>query len=63
MEEKFTVRKLTERTISLTLRLDSELNRQLEELASKSNRSRNELINMSIKFALERCEFIDNEAK
>lgn len=61
MKDKFVVKPKTERSVTMTIRIDNELNNKLEELALKSNRSRNELINMSLRYAFENIEFIEGE--
>jgi predicted transcriptional regulator len=45
----------------MTIRIDSETNKKLDELAIKSKRSRNELINMSLRYAFENLEFIEEQ--
>lgn len=61
MDEKFVVKpKQSVKSVTMTIRIDSELNDRLEELSLKSNRSRNELINMSLHYALENLEFIED---
>ena len=62
MKEKFVVEPKTTRSVTMTIRIDKEINEKLDELALKSNRSRNELINMSLHYAFENLEFIE-EAK
>ena len=61
MKEKFVIEPKTTRSFTLTIKIDSETNDKLDELASKSNRSRNELINMSLRYALENLEFIKDK--
>ena len=61
MKDKFIVMPKTERSVTMTIRLEKELNDELEKLALKSNRSRNELINMSLRYALNNIEFIEDE--
>lgn len=63
MKEKFVVEPKTTRSVTMTIRIDSETNAKLDELALKSNRSRNELINMSLRYAFENLEFIEEEKK
>ena len=58
MKNKFIVKPKTTHSVTMTIRIDSELNDNLDELALKSNRSRNELINMSLRYAFENLEFI-----
>jgi len=61
MKEKFVVNPKTTRSVTMTIRIDSETNDRLDELALKSKRSRNELINMSLRYAFENLEFIEDE--
>jgi predicted transcriptional regulator len=63
MDEKFVVTPKTERSVTMTIRIDTEYNQKLEEIALKSGRSRNELINMAIKFAFDHIEFIDSSSQ
>ncbi len=64
--EKFVIRRKglepkEDPTVTMTLRLDKELQQQYDELAQKSDRSRNELMNLALKFAIEHLKFIDDE--
>ena len=61
MKEKFIIKPKTTRSVTMTIRIDSELNDKLDELALKSNRSRNELINLSLRYAFENLEFIEEK--
>jgi len=61
MKEKFVIKPKTSRSVTMTIRIDSELSERLDDLALKSNRSRNELINMSLHYALENLEFIEED--
>lgn len=61
MNKKFIVtpktNKKTVKSETVTIRIDGESYKKLEELVIKSGRSRNELINKAIKFALDNLEF------
>lgn len=57
MNKKFVVTPKTERSVTLTVRIETETHQRLEELVIKSGRSRNELINKAIRFALDNLEF------
>lgn len=59
MKEKFIVTPKTTRSVTMTIRIDSELSEKLDELALKSKRSRNELINLSLRYAFDNLEFIE----
>ncbi len=63
-QPKFIVTPKTERSVTLTVRLDTELNNYIEEIARKSGRSRNELINKALRFAFDNLELeTDDENK
>lgn len=59
MDKKFVITPKTERSVTVTVRIEMETHQRLEELVIKSGRSRNELINKAIKFALDNLEFIE----
>ena len=59
MDRKFVVTPKTERSVTVTVRIEMETYQRLEELVTKSARSRNELINKAIKFALDNLEFTE----
>jgi len=60
MDKKFIVTPKEERSVTMTIRIETEYNKKLEDIALKSGRSRNELINMALKFAFDNVEFVDN---
>ncbi len=62
-QKKFVITPKVERSVTLTVRLETELNNYIEEIAKKSGRSRNELINKALKFAFENLEFDSKESK
>jgi len=62
MKDSFVVKPKTTKSVTMTIRIDSEINDKLDELALKSNRSRNELINMSLCYALDNLEFIEESS-
>ena len=55
-ENKFIITPKTEKSVTLTIRIETELNNHIEEIALKSGRSRNELINIMLEYALKNCE-------
>ena len=61
MKDKFIIKPKVTRSITMTIRIDEEINIKLDELALKSNRSRNELINMSLRYAFENLEFVEEQ--
>lgn len=63
MEDKFVVRpkrtdKKEDKSVVMTLRMDRELQEEFDKLAVKSDRSRNELMCMALRYALEHLAFI-----
>ena len=59
MKEKFIVTPKTTRSVTMTIRIDSELSEKLDQLGLKCKRSRNELINLSLRYAFDNLEFIE----
>lgn len=47
-----------DKSVVMTLRIDRELQEEFDKLSSKSDRSRNELMSMALRYALEHLEFI-----
>lgn len=63
MGDKFVVRskdaeKKEDKSVVMTIRLDKDIQEEFDGLAAKSGRSRNELMCMALKYALEHLEFI-----
>lgn len=68
MENKFEVRpkkfdKKEDKSVIMTIRIERELQEEFDKLAGKSDRSRNELIGMALRYALNNLEFIPEEAE
>lgn len=61
MNENFVIKPKNTRSVTMTIRMDSETSDKLGELAIKSNRSCNELINMSLHYAFENLEFVEED--
>ncbi|MDR0862556.1 MAG: ribbon-helix-helix domain-containing protein [Oscillospiraceae bacterium] len=61
MKENFVVKAKKDRSVTMTIRIESETNDNLEDLARKSNRSRNELINLALKYAFANVEFVEEK--
>lgn len=59
MERKFIITPKYDRVVTLTLRISSEMNQKLEALSAQSGRSRNDLINQALEYAMEDVEFSD----
>ncbi len=63
MDDKFVVRPRKpapkeNNFVIMTLRIEKELQQSFDKLAEKSGRSRNELMCMALRYALEHLEFI-----
>ncbi|MFR8010206.1 MAG: ribbon-helix-helix protein, CopG family [Clostridia bacterium] len=69
MSDKFVVRpkradRKEDKTVIMTLRMDRELQEEFDRLSARSDRSRNELMCMALRYALDHLEFIpDDEAE
>lgn len=68
MPDSFVVRhknadKKEDKSVVMTLRLDRELQEAFDELAAKSDRSRNEVMVMALRYALEHLQFIPEESE
>lgn len=58
--EKFIITpKGEDKTVTMTIRIGKDLQEEYDELVAKTNRSRNELINMALRYALEHMELKD----
>lgn len=63
MSDRFIVRpknteKKEDKSVVMTLRLERDLQEEFDKLSVQSDRSRNELMCMALRFALEHLEFI-----
>ena len=66
MADKFVVRqkkydKKEDKNVVMSLRIERELQEEFDRLAAKSYRSRNELMCMALRYALEHLEFIPED--
>ncbi len=60
--DKFVVTPKEDKSVIMTIRIERSIQSRLDELAKVSNRSRNELINVALAYALNNLEFVQ-EAK
>lgn len=63
MADKFIVKQKSadrkeDKSVVMTIRIDRELQEAFDSLAVKSDRSRNELIGMALRYALDHLEFV-----
>ena len=59
--EKYVIESKEDKAITMTIRIDRVLQERYNELSVKTNRSRNELIGMALKYALDNMEIKDKE--
>ena len=54
--DKFIVTPKEDKSVTMTIRIDRTLQEAYNDLSAKTNRSRNELINMALQYALDNME-------
>ena len=59
--DKFIITPKEDKTVTMTIRIDRTIQEDYNMLSAKTNRSRNELINMALQFALDHMEIKDKE--
>lgn len=59
--DKFIVTPKEDKTVTMTIRIDRTLQEEYNELSAKTNRSRNELMIMALRYALDNMELKDKE--
>ena len=60
--EKLIITPKEDKTVTMTIRIDKSLQEAYNNLSLKTNRSRNELMCMALRFALDHLEFISEDA-
>lgn len=58
--QDFIITKKSDQSVTMTIRIEETLQQQYDDIAIRANRSRNEIINMALKYALANLKFIDN---
>ena len=58
---KFIIIPKEDKSVSMTIRIDRSLQEEYDKLSARTNRSRNELIGMALRFAIENMEVQDKE--
>lgn len=56
---KFVITPKEDKTVTMTIRIDRTLQEEYNLLAAKTNRSRNELISMALRYALDNMELVN----
>lgn len=59
--EKFVIIPKDDMAVTMTIRIDRTIQERYNELAAKTNHSRNELIGMALKYALDNMEIRERE--
>ena len=59
MGNDFVVTPKEDKTVTMTVRVDKKIQERLDELSKQSNRSRNELVNMALEYALQNFKFVE----
>ena len=54
--EKFVITPKEDKTVTMTIRINRDLQEAYNNLSEKTSRSRNELINMALQYALDHME-------
>jgi len=61
--EDFIITPKEDKTVTMTIRIERAMQDQLDELAKRSNRSRNEIVNMALEYALRNAKFMDSTGR
>lgn len=62
-DDDFIITPKEDKSVTLTIRIDKALQLKLDDLANKSNRSRNEVINMALEYAIKNVRFVNGTRK
>lgn len=60
--DKFIITPKEDKTVTMTIRIDRALQEEYSLLAAKTNRSRNELIGMALRYALDDMELKEDSS-
>jgi len=55
--DEFIITPKEDKSVTISIRIEKQMQDQLDQLAQKSNRSRNELINQALEYALKHVKF------
>ncbi|MDB5054972.1 MAG: hypothetical protein JWM44_3022 [Bacilli bacterium] len=58
--DEFIVTPKEDKSVTISIRIEKQMQDQLDQLAQKSNRSRNEVINMALEHALKNVKFVQS---
>lgn len=57
-EDDFIITPKEDKSVTITIRIDKALQEKFDHLSKISNRSRNELINLALEYAMKNAKFI-----
>jgi predicted transcriptional regulator len=57
-EDDFIITPKEDKSVTITIRIDKAMQEQFDHLSKISNRSRNELINLALEYAMKNAKFI-----
>lgn len=60
MNDNFVITPKEDKSVTMTIRVDKSIQQKFDELSKQSNRSRNELINMALEYALKNVKFVED---
>jgi len=58
MDDDFIITPKEDKSVTITIRVDKALQEKFDNLSRISNRSRNELINLALEYAMKNAKFI-----
>ncbi|MBB3112116.1 putative transcriptional regulator [Paenibacillus phyllosphaerae] len=62
-EDDFIITPKEDKSVTITIRIDKALQEKFDHLSKLSNRSRNELINLALEYAMNNAKFIKQTDK
>jgi predicted transcriptional regulator len=62
-EDDFIITPKEEKSVTISIRVDKSVQDRFDEFAKKSNRSRNELINLALEYALKNAKFMKSASE
>jgi predicted transcriptional regulator len=60
MSDNFIITPKTDKSVTMTIRINQTVQQKFDKLSKQSNRSRNELINMALEYALKNVTFVED---
>lgn len=63
MNDNFIITPKEDKSVTMTIRVEKSIQQRFDDLANQSNRSRNELINLALEYALQNVKFVEDIKK